>query len=149
MWGLSGDGDDAVALDLAFNADTLQELRRAVLAMATAAGLPDARSSEGVLAVHELAANAVLHGGGAGRAVLRLVAGELHCKVSDPGTGTTDGDARTDGTVAGQPWPLRPGHGLWLARKVADRVTMAPGASGSHVTAVFALSGFGGSAADQ
>lgn len=140
MRGMSGDGDAAVAFDQSFDSDTLSELRNAVRSEASALGLPDSRTAEVVLAVHELAANAVVHGGGAGRARMRVVGGELQCQVSDPGAGS--GNARTGtGTGKGttQPWPFRPGRGLWIARNVADRFNMAPGVSGSQVTVVFAL----------
>ena len=146
MRGMSGDGDAAVAFDQPFDSDTLSELRNAVRSEASVLGLPDARTAEVVLAVHELAANAVVHGGGAGRARMRVVAGELHCQVSDPGAGS--GDARTgmgsgsgSGTGTGQPWPFRPGRGLWIVRNVADRFNMAPSVSGSQVTVVFTLPG--------
>lgn len=140
MRGMSGDRDAVVALDQPFDSDTLSELRNAVRSEAALLGLPDGRAAEVVLAVHELAANAVVHGGGGGRARMRVVAGELHCQVSDPGTGS--GDARI-GTGAAQPWPFRPGRGLWIARNVADRFSIAPGVSGSQATVVFALPGNG------
>ena len=136
--GMTGDRHAVVALDQPFDSDTLSELRKAVRSEATALGLPDTRTAEVVLAVHELAANAVVHGGGSGRAQIRVVAGELHCQVTDPGAGS--GDART-GTSVAQPWPFRPGRGLWIARNVADRFSTAPGVSGSQVTAVFTLPG--------
>jgi anti-sigma regulatory factor (Ser/Thr protein kinase) len=142
MRGMSGVRDAVVALDQPFDSDTLSELRNAVRSEAALLGMPDGRAAEVVLAVHELAANAVVHGGGAGRARLRVVAGELHCQVSDPGAGS--GDALTGtgtGTGTVQPWPFRPGRGLWIARNVADRFSMAPGVSGSQVTVVFALPG--------
>jgi anti-sigma regulatory factor (Ser/Thr protein kinase) len=66
----------------------LPDLRNAVLAGAVAAGLPDDRAAEVTLAVHKLAANAVRHGGGAGRARMRVVAGQLQCQVSDAGPGS-------------------------------------------------------------
>lgn len=127
-----------VALDQPFDSDTLSALRKAVLSEATALGMTDSRAVEVVLAVHELAANAVVHGGGAGRARMRVVAGELHCQVSDPGT---DGIADDLSMDVEQPWPFRPGRGLWIARNVADRFSMAPGPGGSQVTVVFALPG--------
>lgn len=125
---MTGDRDAVVALDQPFDSDTLSELRQAVRSEATALGLPDTRAAEVVLAVHELAANAVVHGGGSGWARMRVVAGELHCLVSDPGAGSAAG-----------PWPFRPGRGLWIARNVADRFSTAPSVSGSQVTVVFAL----------
>jgi anti-sigma regulatory factor (Ser/Thr protein kinase) len=123
-----------MALDEAFDVNTLHELRKAVLAEATAAGMPDGRAMEVVLAVHELAANAVRHGGGTGRARVHVVAGGLRCQVSDPGKGSADGDPS-----AARRWPVRPGHGLWLVRNTADHLTVAAGPCGSLVTVVFAL----------
>jgi anti-sigma regulatory factor (Ser/Thr protein kinase) len=134
------------AFNQAFSADTLAGLRKSVLAEAEAAGMPGGRAGEVMLAVHELAANAVCHGGGAGLAQMRVVAGELHCQVSDAGPGSVDGDARRGGASQAGPWPVEPGHGLWLVHKVADRLSMACGLGGSRVTAVFALPGFRGGA---
>jgi anti-sigma regulatory factor (Ser/Thr protein kinase) len=134
----------AMALDQAFDANTLQELRKAALAEATAAGMPDDRAADVMIAVHELAANAVRHGAGAGRLRMRAVAGELHCQVSDVGPASVDGHPRRAGPDAAWPWPVRPGCGLWLVQKVADRVSAAAGPGGSRVMVVFALPGFRG-----
>lgn len=120
----------AQPLDRDFDAGTLSSLRQAVLATATAAGLPADRAGEVMLAVHELAANAVRHGAGAGRALLRVVGGELRCQVSDAGRGSA---------ASTQPWPFTPGHGLWLVRRIADRLSVRSRPEGSEVTAVFRL----------
>jgi len=74
--------------------------------------------------VHELAANVVSHGAGAGRLLIRAAAGALRCQVTDaaPGAG---------------PWPVRKGHGLWIVRAVADEVTASLGPHGSQVTVLF------------
>lgn len=114
-------------------------LRKAVLAEAAAAGLPRDRASDVMLAVHELAANAVRHGGGAGRVQLRVAGRALHCVVSDAGRGRVDGRAYAGTAVFVQPWLFKPGHGLWLVRSLADDLAVAPDGAGSHVTAVFAL----------
>lgn len=140
----------AGALDLAFDADTLADLRRAVLAVAVAAGLPGERADEVMLAVHELAANAVRHGGGAGRAWLDVTAGYLSCQVSDTGPGSPGDRARSDGAGPGLPWPFRPGHGLWLVRNVADHLSVQTDPHGSEVTVAFRLPDSGGyQAGDQ
>jgi anti-sigma regulatory factor (Ser/Thr protein kinase) len=136
-----------MALDQAFDADTLADLRKVVLAEAAAAGMPDDRATEVMLAVHELAANAVCHGGGTGRARMRVVAGELYCQVSDAGPGSVGGDARNGGAGDARSWPFEPGHGLWLVRNIADHVSVAPSMGGSQVTVVFAVPGFRGGAA--
>jgi anti-sigma regulatory factor (Ser/Thr protein kinase) len=131
----------AGTLDLAFDADALSDLRKAVRAVAVAAGLPGERADEVMFAVHELAANAVRHGGGAGRAWLDVTAGYLNCRVSDTGPGSPAGRARSDSGDPGPPWPFRPGHGLWLVRNAADRLSVQAGPRGSAVTAAFRLPG--------
>jgi anti-sigma regulatory factor (Ser/Thr protein kinase) len=71
-------------LDLAFDSGTLNALRAGVNAIARQAGLPEARAEDVVLAVHELAANAVSHGSGAGRLRLWNLAGTLQCQAGLP-----------------------------------------------------------------
>ena len=117
-----------MVLDESFDASTLHLLRERVAACAVAAGMPQDRAMHVTLAVHELAANAVRHGAGSGRLLVRAATGALRCQVSDAGPGTW-------------PWPLRPGHGLWIARTVADQVTVSTGPHGSRVTAVFGWQG--------
>jgi anti-sigma regulatory factor (Ser/Thr protein kinase) len=113
-----------VVFDERFDASTLHLLRERVAACLAAAGMPEGRAADVVLAVHELAANAVRHGAGAGRLMMRAAAGALRCQVSDAGPGTG-------------PWPLQQGHGLWIVRAVAGEVTASSGPQGSRVTAVF------------
>jgi anti-sigma regulatory factor (Ser/Thr protein kinase) len=125
-----------MALEESFDAGTLPDLRRAVLAEAVAAGLAGDRASDVVLALHELAANAVFHGGGAGRLRMMIIGGALHCQVSDAGMGAP-------GLDTASPWPLQPGHGLWLVAGIADQVNFVPGRAGSEVMVTFALSGAG------
>jgi two-component sensor histidine kinase len=64
----SGEGSkvEAVVFDERFDASTLHLLRERVAAWVSAAGMPEDRAMDVVLAVHELAANAVRHGAGAG-----------------------------------------------------------------------------------
>lgn len=124
-----------MAFEQGFNAVSLPGLRKTVLAVATRVGMSGSRAVDVMVAVHELAANAVRHGGGAGVVRLSAARGKLCCQVSDAGAGAA-GQADSD---AEQPWPLMPGHGLWLADKVADCVHVARGRGGSKVTAVFAV----------
>ena len=119
-----------------FDADALAGLREAVLGYATACGMPEDRAIDVMLAVHELAANAVFHGPGYGRLRLHLSAGTLHCEVSDPGPAGRDGAASRDGIA---PWPVEPGHGLWLVQATADHVRVTSGPRGSLITVVFTL----------
>lgn len=131
-----------MALEELFDAGTLPDLRRAVLAEAVAAGLSGDRASDVVLALHELAANAVLHGGGAGRLRMMVMGGALHCQVSDAGAGV-GGQADAPGHGAVGSWPLQPGHGLSLVAGIADQFSFAPGRAGSEVIVTFALPGTG------
>jgi anti-sigma regulatory factor (Ser/Thr protein kinase) len=131
-----------MALEESFDAGTLPGLRRAVRAEAVAAGLAGDRASDVVLALHELAANAVRHGGGAGWLQMMVTGGALHCQVSDAGPGGR-GQVGAPGLAAAGPWPLRPGHGLWLVAGIADQVNFVPGPAGSEVVVTFALSGTG------
>ena len=39
------------------------------------------------------------------------------------------------------PMPVRPGHGLWLVRQLADRMRVLPGARGTRATVTFNLPG--------
>lgn len=135
-------------LDQWFDADALAGLRREVLAEAVAAGMPRDRANDVVLAVHELAANAVRHGGGSGWVQVQAADGALHCQVSDAGQAITDGPGRIAARVALRPWQLQQGHGLWLVRGLADRLAIAPSATGSQVTAVFTLSHHGHDGSD-
>jgi anti-sigma regulatory factor (Ser/Thr protein kinase) len=130
-----------MTLDRAFDADTLPGLRKAVLAEAAAAGMPEDRAADAMLAVHELAANVVRHGAGAGRLAIHVRDDRLYCQVSDVGPAGIYGPVLRAGTTATRPWPVRRGHGLWIVQAAADEVSVASGSVGSRVTAVFALSG--------
>ena len=110
-----------------------------------------------VLAIHELVANAVQHGAGAGRLRIWDLAGSLHCRVDDgapafddPATPAADPqDAKAAATKnSSSPnvvnaWAI-PGHGLWVVRQVADdlRVTSSPRGTSAAVT--FSRSPVGG-----
>jgi anti-sigma regulatory factor (Ser/Thr protein kinase) len=121
-------------LDLGFDSSTLRVLRAVVQEHAGQAGMPEDRVVEVVLAVHELAANAVRHGAGAGRLRIWNLAGTLRCQVEDGGSATCDGQRdRTD------PWPYVDGHGLWVVRQVADDMEVLSDAGGTRATITFAL----------
>jgi anti-sigma regulatory factor (Ser/Thr protein kinase) len=119
------------ALDQAFDGDSLYALRAAVAAHGSQAGLSEARTRDLVLAVHELAANAVRHGAGQGRLRLWAARDAVRCEVTDEGT---PGEA--DGADAVR-WQAEPGHGLWLVHRIADSASVQSGASGTVAAVIF------------
>jgi two-component sensor histidine kinase len=155
------DGAAPLLLEQAFDSGTLYALRAAAQAHATEAGLAEDRTDDLVISVHELAANAVRHGAGAGWLRMWERDGALHCQVEDgaspatageaarggeegaPGAGREDAKAADEATgsqenVADR-WPFLPGHGLWLVRLVSDQLSVSSGPDGTRATIVFTL----------
>jgi anti-sigma regulatory factor (Ser/Thr protein kinase) len=126
-----------------FDAGSLYALRAAVAAHATQAGAPEPRAGDIVLAVHELAVNAIRHGAGYGRLVVSNRDGVLHCQVTDdgkpPAAEAGTGRGTTTASHEGAPWPSEKGHGLWLVRQVADHVSLQAGPGGTIAAASFTL----------
>jgi anti-sigma regulatory factor (Ser/Thr protein kinase) len=111
------------SVELSFGPDGLSAVRRAMGSFAGAAGLDRTRAGELMLAVNEIATNAVVHG--RSPATLRIwhADGEVIVEVSDEGDGIRD-------VLAGQlmPSPSRPGgRGLWLSRLLCDAVEVRNG----------------------
>ena len=134
------------ALDQAFDGDSLYALRSAVAAHGSQAGLPEGRTRDLVLAVHELAANAVRHGAGQGRLRLWATPEGVRCEVTDGGTADGPGadGPGTDGPGTGSAeaadaalWHVEAGHGLWLVRRIADSASVRSGASGTVAAVTF------------
>jgi anti-sigma regulatory factor (Ser/Thr protein kinase) len=129
-------------LEQHFDAGSLYSLRATVAAHATQAGIPERRTSDIVLAMHELAANAIRHGAGHGWLLITERAGAWHCQVTDDGTphATPAGPAPgTQTTRRDAPWPSEEGHGLWLVHQVADQLDTQTGPGGTTITASFNL----------
>jgi two-component sensor histidine kinase len=141
-------------LDRAFDSTTLAALRADVHARARQAGMPDGRAGDMVLAIHELAANAVHHGTGAGRLRIWNLRGTLHCQVDDGSSSASGGPAgqraghargaatapaEASGQAPMDSWPDRPGHGLWVVRQVSDWLQVLSGPGGTRATVTFAL----------
>jgi anti-sigma regulatory factor (Ser/Thr protein kinase) len=138
-------------LDQWFDASSLSALRVSMQACAAQAGMSADRATDVVIALHELAANAVRHGAGSGRLRVWDRVGALYCRVDDvgpaaaegsPGTGCGDigtEDAGSVGQNLAHRWPYEPGHGLWLARQVADQMSLRSDSSGTSVVVTFSL----------
>jgi anti-sigma regulatory factor (Ser/Thr protein kinase) len=127
-------GAPTPVLDQEFDSGNLYALRATVQAHAGEAGLSEDRASEVVLAVHELAANAIAHGAGHGHFRMWDLAGALSCEIADGGTPDT-----TDSSETADPWPTSDGHGLWLVRQVADHMDVRSGPRGTRAVVTFAL----------
>src|SRR5690349_2570692 len=74
-------------LEQRFDRTNLVSLRSAVAAHGSALGLAPHRVDDLVLVAHELASNAVRHGGGGGRLRVWRVDGSVYCEVADVGGG--------------------------------------------------------------
>ena len=101
-------------LHMRFTCADLPKLRLRVGDAAGAAGLDECGREELVLAVYELACNAILHGGGGGRLLLSEVDGTVRCQISDDGPGFAGAAAAAGG-------------GLWLARQLSDEIEIDDG----------------------
>jgi anti-sigma regulatory factor (Ser/Thr protein kinase) len=114
--------------EIEFTEHDLVGLRWVVSNGAERAGVTGVRVSDLVLAVHELAANSLRHGGGHG--VLRMWEDRdtFVCEVRDEG--------RIEEPLVGRALPAidRPGgHGLWLVNQVCDLVELRSSQRGSVV----------------
>jgi len=96
---------------------SLRDARRLFSAVTVSAGFDPDRTEELTLAVNEIATNALTHGRGPGLMQLWADPTGLTCVVSDHGAGA-------EPQVGFQPPPLgsTSGYGLWLSRRIFDRV---------------------------
>ncbi|MFJ6718503.1 anti-sigma factor RsbA family regulatory protein [Streptomyces sp. NPDC091259] len=109
---VTADGEEAV---LCFGAD-LAPVRAFVARKAASLGMPDEGLRRMLFAVNELATNAVQHGGGNGRLLLRRAGRRIVCDVTNPTRAAIDWYA---GYLP--PEHDRPrGHGLWAVRQMCD-----------------------------
>ena len=88
-----------------------------------------------VLAVNELATNAVRHGAPPVTVRLWVSSDRLVCTVTDRGDGVSDPFAGYIWPGAHGRMPVR-GMGLWLARRLCDRLDLVPGPTGFTVRLV-------------
>jgi serine/threonine-protein kinase RsbW len=129
--------DDAVPLMAStFDRSSLGELRGALSVCGAANGLTDIQLSNFVLAVNEIATNAVRHGGGSGRVDLCRRGDELWCEVIDRGRGIPDG--RLNGYHRPEPGHIG-GWGLWLARHICVGIDIETGSDGTRVIMRFSI----------
>jgi anti-sigma regulatory factor (Ser/Thr protein kinase) len=117
---------EAIAVE--FTRDELSAVRQLVGRETTAASLSAERGTDLVVAVSELAANSVLHGGGHGTLHVWRERGALLVEVRDRGT--------IEQPLVGR---LRPGleqeggRGLWMVNQLCDLVQIRSSPNGSGV----------------
>jgi anti-sigma regulatory factor (Ser/Thr protein kinase) len=117
--------------EVAFDRAALGSVRRRVARTAEALGLDLAARDELALAAHEVAANCVEHGGGAGSFRVWLHAASVIVEVRDDGC-----TAARPAPLAGWELPLpgaTGGRGLWMANQVSDLVQIRSASSGTIV----------------
>jgi anti-sigma regulatory factor (Ser/Thr protein kinase) len=120
-------------LSAAFTAVQVAGMRHEVRRYAADAGLTGDHLDDFVLAVHELVANAIRHGGGSGHLRVRRRDDTLTCEVRDDG---------------GHRGVLRPhlptcdvpgGRGLWLAQQLTAGLMLTAGPHGVSATITVCL----------
>lgn len=111
-----------------FDKARLGDVRRRVATLTRATDLEAAEAGEFVLAVNEIAINAIRHGGGAGELYL-WQDGTLVCEVRDHGSGFDPGRYldRTDRPV---PTPDG-GMGLWITKFTCAEMSISSTAAGT------------------
>ncbi|KRB45092.1 MULTISPECIES: ATP-binding protein [unclassified Terrabacter] len=99
-----------------FGPDDLRRVREIVRAIARER-IPD-RADNAVLAVHEVAVNSIVHGGGHGVLLIDETADSLVFTVEDDdGTGSVPEVLPLDEQSTS-------GRGLWIAQRLSDRLTI-------------------------
>ena len=129
--------EESPAAEMEIEPARLGELRRLVDLEASAAGLIEDRRRDLVVAVNEVATNALVHGRRPARMRVFQDRTELVCEVTDAGPGFAD-------PLAGQlrPGPGAPGgYGMWITRMTADATEIHSGEGGTTVTIHTSLSG--------
>lgn len=114
--------------ELAFSLKSLAQARQAIRVWAIEQALEHERTEELVLAVGELAANSIRHGGGAGTLRYWREDALLMCEVRDAGW--------LHAPLAGRVRPsvdARSGRGVWLANQLCDLVQIRSSHAGSVV----------------
>ncbi len=118
----------SAAETVAFERETLDDVRRLVAARGAQAGLGRARADDLVLAVNELATNSVRHGGGHGILRMWSEAEALQFEVRDSGhiEDPLVGRRHRRGDEIG-------GWGMWIAHQVTDLMQVRSGPNGTVV----------------
>jgi anti-sigma regulatory factor (Ser/Thr protein kinase) len=112
----------------AFAGDDYAAVRADVAAHATSAGLAADRTTDLMLAVHEIAVNSVRHGRGASELRIWVEHHALVCEVRGAGRITDPMVGRRLPSTADEH-----GRGLWMANQLCDLVQVRSGKTGTTV----------------
>jgi anti-sigma regulatory factor (Ser/Thr protein kinase) len=161
LWSADGLAYRGDLLDTVFAWSDLGQLRRLVAARCAAAGLSGPQVDDFVLAIHEIAANAIMHAGAGGRLILRRTGAGLRCLITDTapviplaspaldnvlefrnsGPGPAGGDLGVPDSLADardrrerEPAGAESGRGLWLAAQLADELSITTGPESTVVS---------------
>jgi anti-sigma regulatory factor (Ser/Thr protein kinase) len=113
---------------LAFQREHLSELRATLAEHARAAGLPQVRVEDLLVAASEVATNSVLYGGGSGTLTIWRDGQCIGCDICDRG--------RIAEPLVGRqrPRPDQPGgRGIWIANQLCDLVQIRAATEGNVV----------------
>ncbi|MBB2913022.1 anti-sigma regulatory factor (Ser/Thr protein kinase) [Streptosporangium becharense] len=121
--------------ELAFCLPDLPDVRDFAAAHAVRSGMSQERLADFLVAVNEVATNAVTHGHATAKAVLRMwtVGRTLVVEIRDEGHWEPE---TTPGETPPGPYATS-GMGLWVARMVSSDIRFTTGASGTSIVMSF------------
>jgi anti-sigma regulatory factor (Ser/Thr protein kinase) len=120
-----------------FDLDTLSQVRRAAVLCLSTHGLPSRQTDDISLAIAEVLANAIEHGGGSGDIAVMYEDRRLHCVITDYGPGFRKDPYRRR---LRRPDPLAlHGRGLWLTFTLCPTVTVTSSTRGTRVNLIIDL----------
>jgi anti-sigma regulatory factor (Ser/Thr protein kinase) len=134
---LSADVANVLLFRSSFDPGTITAVRHAVATCLSETVLSRDGAQDAVLAVGEILANAVEHGGGTGDIQVTRVDRQLHVQVSDEGPGMPE--MWTGGPPDPVPVTAVDGRGLWLAFALCSAVSLDTSTSGTTVGLIIDL----------
>ncbi|GAA4236933.1 anti-sigma regulatory factor (Ser/Thr protein kinase) [Streptosporangium album] len=125
----------AAVAELAFCLPDLPDVRDFAAVWAVRGGMAPESLTDFLVAVNEVATNAVTHGHTSAKAVLRIwaVGRNLVVEIHDQGRWTP---AEIPGQTPPAPYATS-GMGLWVARMISSDITVETGAAGTFITMFF------------
>ncbi len=126
-------GEDRAGIpeELAVDISALASIRALVEKVGTRAGLSEDGVVRLVLSVHELATNVIRHGYGVGRMTIWPTGSGVTCRVSDNGPGMSE---MSEPSLDAPEPDAFSGRGLWLIRRMTDRMEIETSRYGTTVT---------------